>query len=216
VQATDTATNQYGTPTVTTTDDHPIDSGTLIANWTFGDVETLAAGGVDMGDVINFDNSYNEQDSPSDNLSIGVTTNGQIGVGDILDSTETLNIIETPLTPSMDMYDDPGIENIEPQGSNPLDISGTESDTSTENWSNNEKLQIRDTVNATERKTLPDGTVITNTINDDDRDGVTDQETHQDVNADAEAFDLEGFTQPPHRRRELRRPGETDGRLFSE
>ena len=58
---------------------------------------------------MNFDDRSNEQDTATDSQSIGVTTDGQVGAGENLDSTESIQLTDT--SPTTEVVDDPGTEN---------------------------------------------------------------------------------------------------------
>ena len=130
----------------------------------------MAPNGSDLGDLISFGANVDEQDSPTDQLSIGVTTDGQIGVGETLDSTETLTITDNPTQPSTDTYTDFGSETLLPGSVNELDTSG-------ESVTSDDQLLIDDNLSVTDTTTSPNGTVVTDTAGGDNSDSITDDET---------------------------------------
>lgn len=172
IQEIVTWVNSFGTPTIATITDQSGDQGTLTDEAKDGDTETLGAGEVDLDDNINFDTKFNEQDTATDNFKMVITTNGQVGVGEFLNSTETFTILDT--SPSSDDFDDPGTDDVTP-------TNNTESDTSTETAKTKDNALIEDKLDATDTLTLPDGTVITTTAKNDDTDEVEDEETDADT-----------------------------------
>ena len=170
VKITLTSTNSFGTPTITKITDLAGDKGTFKDGETVSDKETLGPGEVDLRDAIVFDNKSEEKDTATDLLKITISTHGQVGVGESLDSTETLSLSGT--SPSSDIYDDPGTDDSTPS-------SDKESDNSTDTTKTADTIFIEDKLVSTDKTTLADGTVITDSVNNDDTDQITDQETDQ-------------------------------------
>ena len=109
-----TSVNAYGTPTISIITNKLTDQGQLSDRSQYRDQETLGAGEVDLEEDISFDNHSEEEDTATSDLKIVITTRGQVGVGEFLDSIETLTWKDT--TPSTDTYRDVGTDNVRDLG----------------------------------------------------------------------------------------------------
>jgi hypothetical protein len=168
INGTITAINAYGTATVAAIADNFSDLGTLAAGLTLEDDETLGPAEEDLEDDIEFDEPLKEQDTAKDQLVVGITTRGQVGPGEFVDSTETLTA--TGESPSSEGYDDAGEDDALPGGDR-------DTEKITDTFRTGDTLAIEDVLHSTDTTTLADGTVSKITTNDDDTDQITDSET---------------------------------------
>ena len=165
-----TSVNAYGTPTISIITNKLTDQGQLSDRSQYRDQETLGAGEVDLEEDISFDNHSEEEDTATSDLKIVITTRGQVGVGEFLDSIETLTWKDT--TPSTDTYRDVGTDNVTP-------THEAEADYATDRVTHRSRIQREDQIVSTNIKTLADGTIITDIVNTDDTDEILDNELDQ-------------------------------------
>lgn len=165
---TDRLTNPYGTSTITVTTETSGDSGTMVNTSTSTGVETLGPGKSDLGDVFTVSNTSRVQDEASDTITSTTTTNGQVGNGEMLNSTETFT--SSGSSTATVVTSDAGTSSILPTGI----IQAT---TTTSMSTVSEQTQTSDVHEFQDTQTLADGTVVTTTLSETSTNQLTASET---------------------------------------